>query len=69
MERDGLNGRYLALNLGMANADASVSWGGIYLVSTDRLTAIPVVKEQAAPKAPQSPAAADGPHSAQQLQP
>lgn len=39
IERDGFRGRYLAINVGMANADASVSWGGVYLVTVDRLPA------------------------------
>ena len=37
LERDGFRGRYLALNVAMANADASLTWGGIYLVAVDRL--------------------------------
>lgn len=31
IERDGFRGRTLALNASMANADATVTWGGIYL--------------------------------------
>ena len=40
MERDGFRGRYLAVSVGMANADASVSWAGIYLVTVDRLVPV-----------------------------
>ena len=50
VERDGFRGRYLALNVGMANADASVSWAGIYLVAVDRLeTSAPLEKAPLAP--------------------
>jgi hypothetical protein len=57
IERDGFRGRYLALNLGMANADASVSWGGVYLVAVDRLEAVVVdgggaARRGAAPASP-----------------
>ena len=40
IERDGFRGRYLAVSVGMANADASVSWAGIYLVTVDRLVPV-----------------------------
>ena len=31
IERDGLRGNWLAFNVSMANADASVSWAGVYV--------------------------------------
>ena len=63
IERDGFRGRYLAINVGMANADASVSWGGVYLVTVDRLPA-PTADQRAA--AAEEPAAA-GSHSRQDV--
>lgn len=63
IERDGFRGRYLAINVGMANADASVSWGGVYLVTVDRLPASTADQRSAAAEAP----AAAGSHSRQDV--
>lgn len=65
IERDGFRGRYLAINVGMANADASVSWGGVYLVTVDRLPAAGAEQGVAAAGQAELP----GLHSRQQVEP
>jgi hypothetical protein len=74
IERDGFRGRYLALSLGMANADASATWGGIYLVTVDQLPIVSLSAPSRSIPDPKAPATTDtttqvAPHAGRQQTP